>query len=140
MQPDETNIVDGPGLDEQWAKKNWLGKSLADAKGMFSSDSNHCYTEDFMYLSDLAVRYYLPAAIDYARSDQAAHDAVFVGGMAVSLARRLELQSLRPETAALAQEFARVVLSDLGKYDLDRNSPDDEFWIRAIESIVGSEL
>ncbi len=25
VQPDETNIVDGHGLDEKWAKRNWLG-------------------------------------------------------------------------------------------------------------------
>ena len=139
MQPDETNIVNRSGLDEDCAKRNWLGRSLSQAFEMFSSSRNHCYTEDFMYLSDLAVRYYLPPAIDYAASDRSLGDYLFVGGMAVSLAFRLEQHGLSPETVLLARSFAKVVLTDLAKYSLDRNEPESRFWIDAIEYLASEE-
>jgi hypothetical protein len=139
MQPDASNIVDGPGLDEDWAKNNWLGKSLTDAFQMFSSSMNHCYTEDFMYLSDLAVRYYLPAAVEYAASERSVGDYLFIGGMATSLALRIEQGTLQPETIALAREYATAVLANLTKYNLDRTSSSDLWFINAIEYIARNE-
>ncbi len=138
MQPDETNIVDGPGLDEDHAKSNWLGKSLDDAFAMFSADWNHCYTEDFMYLSDVAVRYYLPAAIAYAASDRSIGDYLFMGFMGSALAFRLEEHSLLPETVELARKFAVVVLSSLAKYDLDREEPSLRSWVNQLDYIIGN--
>ena len=79
MMPDETNIVDRSGVDEDSAKKNFLGKTHDDVRSMFRVDNNHCYTEDFTYLSDLAVRYYLPVAVEYASSSDSAGDYLFIG-------------------------------------------------------------
>lgn len=129
MMPDEKNIVDGPGLDEDWAKKNFLGKTIEDASLMFRAGNNHCYTEDFTYLSDLAVRYYLPAVIEYAASDDSRGDYLFIGGIALSLGSR---QNFSNETKNLAQNFARLILADLEKYDLD----DDLFYLEHLEYLA----
>ncbi|MEM6473957.1 MAG: hypothetical protein AAF802_30680 [Planctomycetota bacterium] len=135
MMPDETNIVDHPGLDEDWAKKNFLAKTHDDVRAMFRADKNLCYTEDFTYLSDLAVRYYLPVAIEYASSTDSAGDYLFIGGIATSLACQLEHNRFSDETKRIAQEFAKLVLSDLAKYDFDRH--EDDFWINSLEYICG---
>ena len=88
-----------------------------------------------MYLSDQAVRYYLPIAIEYAASDDSVTDCIFVGGLASSLAFRLEHNEFCDETKLLSETFAKLVLSDLAKYDLDRDRKDDRFWIRSLEDI-----
>lgn len=133
MMPDETNIVDHSSLDGDWAKKNFLGKTHDDVRAMFRADNNHCYTEDFTYLSDLAVGYYLPVAIEYAASNDSAGDDLFIGGIATSLACQLEHNGFSDETKQLSQTFAKLVLSDLAKYDFDRNG--DRFWIDSLEYI-----
>jgi len=118
MIPDESNIVDGEALDEQYAKKNFLGKTLDDAFEMFCEGNNHIYPEDFQYLSDLAVRYYLPAAIKYAESDNSKGEYLFIGWMGSSLAFRLREGTISPETAEIAKRYALTVLECPEKYDL----------------------
>ncbi len=137
MMPDETNITDGPGLDEDWAKKNFLGKTVADARQMFRADDRHSYTEDFTYLSDLAVRYYLPAVLDYVASEDSVDDFQFVGGIALSLSQRLKDKSLAAPTKSLAQEFARLVLSNLEKYDFEPDCELDKWRLGQLEFIAG---
>jgi hypothetical protein len=58
--------------------------------------------------------------------------------MGGSLAFRIEHGELQSETIVLARQFANIILSDLEKYSLERNSPND-VWIDALEYIVSEK-
>ena len=137
MIPDESNIIDchgAPTLDDEYARDHFLGKSLDDAFKMFCQSNNHIYPEDFQSLSDLAVRYYLPAVIKYAESEESKEEYLFIGWMASSLAFRLRKGTISHETAALARCFAVTVLQCPEKYDL-MTEDGDEHETASLESL-----
>lgn len=59
--------------DEESACDHFLGKTLAQAEQMFR-ESGEYYQEDLMWMGPVAFAFYLPAALDYLRSDAAAGD------------------------------------------------------------------
>jgi hypothetical protein len=56
-------------LDEQWAVKDFLGKTAAEAFEMYRKDGGHSYTEDLAYMAVGGLEYYLPPAFFYLQSD-----------------------------------------------------------------------
>ena len=72
MRPPTADELVGPqphGLDEKCALKNFLGKTQEQALEMFTSAA---VTEDFTYMASTGLCYYLPAAVSYLESDEAA--------------------------------------------------------------------
>ncbi len=70
-------------LDGKYAEVHFLGKTPDDAVAMFEEAFEY-YQEDLMNMGTSAFCFYLPAAIEYAESADARHDAL-VAGMMLSL-------------------------------------------------------
>ena len=75
--PNANDINVDNSLDEQWAMKNFLGKTIADAEALFRENDLH-YLDDLNWMGPKAFCYYVPAAISYLMSESAdgASDAV----------------------------------------------------------------
>lgn len=65
---DEINVHDS--LDERSACDSFLGKTLEQAEAMFR-DHSILYQEDLMWMGPTAFCFYLPAFLNYLRSDSA---------------------------------------------------------------------
>jgi hypothetical protein len=81
----DINVYDS--LDERCACEHFLGKSLAEAEALFR-ESPIYYQGDMMWMGAAAFRYYLPAAVQFIRSEAA--DSDFVAHFSGTLEFRLE--------------------------------------------------
>jgi hypothetical protein len=91
--PTASEINPTPGnLDEQCAARNFLGKTLGQAEAMFR-EAALLYQEDLMFMGAPAFRFYVPAAINYIRSDAAAADSDMINCFAGILEFRLEYEA-----------------------------------------------
>ena len=78
--PTANELVEAPphGLDEKWALKNFLGKTQEQTVEMCKGSA---VTEDFTYVASAGLCYYLPAALRYLESEEAAHHWEFAHGL-----------------------------------------------------------
>lgn len=91
MEPDlptaaEINIHDD--FDEQWAVKNFLGRSLEEAQDLFAENFLF-YSEDLMWMGPVAFCYYVRAAIAFLLSPSAKGHADSVGTFCMILEFRI---------------------------------------------------
>jgi hypothetical protein len=76
-------------LDGKVAQDHFLGKSHEEAVALFE-DAFEIYQEDLMCMGPVAFCFYLPAAIQYADSPDAARDAYVAGTMLMVMKHRWE--------------------------------------------------
>ena len=112
---DEINVHDS--LDERSACESFLGKTLEQAEGMFRENSM-LYQEDLMWMGPTAFCFYLPAFLNYLRSDSAV-DAD-LSCLAMILEYRLEndataLIQIAPQVVSIC----RHILDHFGRYAVD---------------------
>lgn len=124
--PSQNQLVDCEGLDEACVIDHFLGKSVEEAYRVFA-DGGGYVASDISYMSQFAVDYYLPAALQYLQSSDSVDDWEFATGVLTSLTcicNRCDLpESLRCTMTSIVEYIA----SNLEKYD-DTN--DD--WIRTL--------
>ena len=116
--PSKDQLIDHDGLDERYVVKNWNGKSLDDAYKMLA-DMPSLYCEDITYMSVLALDYYLPAALSYLQSADAAEDYDCASGVMTSLSSVCRRPDLTPSVVRLVREITNYVATNLSKFDAD---------------------
>jgi len=113
----EINIFDS--LDERSAVKNFLWKSLEEARSLFRDNFLH-YQEDLMWMGPIAFRFYVVAAINYLLSEDATDAADAVSTFCMVLKFRLD-----EETAEIApvgpilRDAIFGILNDFDRYGAD---------------------
>ncbi len=106
-------------LDGKAAQDHFLGKSHDDAVAFFS-DAFEIYQEDLLFMGPLAFCFYLPAAIQYAESPDAANDAYVADTMLTIMKRRWESESKEIQSARDAMlRYCEGVLERLAAIDVD---------------------
>jgi hypothetical protein len=113
---DEINVYDDD-LDGRVACDHFFGKTLEQAEGMFHENSL-CYQEDLMWMGPAAFCFYLPAFLNYLRSDSA--DDADLSCLAMILEYRLEndasaLIPIAPQVVSIC----RHILDHFGRYAVD---------------------
>lgn len=106
MNPPTANELVGPpphGLDEKWALKNFLGKTQEQAAEMCKRSA---VTEDFTYMASAGLCYYLPAALKYLESEEAAHHWEFAHGLMCALSSQVGIIGMRGEPLVLIKQIA----------------------------------
>src|SRR2546425_731365 len=111
--------VDKYGLDEACVLRNFLGKDQAQARAMFRGAQH--LTEDFMWMAEGGLRYYLPPALEYLESDESAGDW-FAHGLLCSLSVQAEW-GLPPDLLDLVRRISEYVDVNRSKFDI---GPDEE--------------
>jgi hypothetical protein len=126
--PDATALVgqlpaglDQYGLDEACVLKNFLGKDQPQARAMFR-DGDYL-TEDFAYMAEEGLRYYLPPALDYLQSDESA-GAWFAHGLLCSLSIQAGY-GLARDLRDLAKQIADYVDANRSKFDLGSDEEEE---------------
>jgi hypothetical protein len=114
---DEINVHGS--LDERWAVKNFLGKSLCDAEALFRENDLH-HLDDLNWMGPKAFCYYVAAAISYLKSESAkgGPDAVnFFHGILENrlLHQRADIVPVIP----ILHEAVRYILDHWDKFDID---------------------
>ena len=66
--------IDENDLDAQWALKQFLGKTFADAEAMFAENALY-YQEDLQSMSAAPLNFYAPALAKYLNSDRSHGDS-----------------------------------------------------------------
>jgi hypothetical protein len=92
-------------LDGRVACKNFLGKSLDEVEVMFRENSIY-YQEGLMWMGPVAFRFYVPALINYIRSEVATGDSDIINCFGGLLEFRLEHQAA--ELLPISEQLASV--------------------------------
>src|ERR1700752_415695 len=122
LNPPTANELVGPppyDLDERWALKNFLGKTQEQAMEMCKSSA---VTEDFTYMAPSGLCYYLPAALRYLESDEAAHHWEFAHGLMCALSSQVDIFGMRGEPLVLIKQIADYCDKHREKFNL---TPED---------------
>ena len=120
---EEINVHDS--LDERWACKNFLGKSLKEAEALFRENSL-TYQEDLMWMGPVAFRYYVQAAIEYVQSPESEGDDCMIDCFAMILEFRLEYE--RQELLPIAPQLVdacQYIIANFKRF----NDADPELYI-----------
>ena len=115
--PTESEINVHDSLDEVTARDHFLNKTIEDATEMFRQNGV-LYQEDLMWMGPTAFCFYLPAFLNYLRSDSA--DDADLGCLAMFLEYRLEndttaLIPIAPQVVSIC----RHILDHFGRYAVD---------------------
>jgi hypothetical protein len=97
--PTRQEICPHDDLDGRVACEHFLGRSLEEAEALFRASSMY-YQEDFMWMGAVAFRFYLPAVVQFVRSEAATDDSDFIAHFAGTLEFRLEHESQELQPAA----------------------------------------
>jgi hypothetical protein len=101
--PTRQEINPHDDLDGRTACEHFLGKTLEEAEALFR-ESPIYYQSDLMWMGAVAFRYYLPAVVQFIRSEAA--DSDFVSHFCGTLEFRLEHESA--ELPPVAEELAAL--------------------------------
>lgn len=117
--PIESQINVFDSLDERWAVKNFLGKSLDEAEALFRENFIH-YQEALMWMGPVAFAFYAKAAMQYLLSAQSTGNSDAASSFGVLIQFRLdhELEALIPVKTDLC-EFIRNLLPEISRFDCD---------------------
>ena len=136
--PSKTDIApSGKNPDELTAAENFLGMSCKQVLyDLCAGDmGGYAHTEDLLWMGEKAFLYYLPAFIDYLRSEFSRGDADTADGFVFNVYHRLTGESsvtlppdLRDQLAACMQH----ILTQPGKWELD-DDVDDTYAKQACE-------
>jgi hypothetical protein len=127
MKPPTANELVGPpphGLDEQWALKNFLGKTQEQAVEMCKSSA---VAEDFTYMASGGLCYYLPATLRYLESDEAEHHWEFAHGLMCALSSQVAIFGMRGEAVVLIKRVAEYCDAHREKFGLGDGDLFDEY-------------
>ena len=123
--PTERDINVYNSLDEIWACKNFLGKTVEEAEVMFR-EHGEAYTEDLMWMGPRAFGYYIRSVINYLTSAHSAGDDFLIDSLASTIEFRLDSdgQGRQLEDTALGsvRELVDYVLENPTKF-LDEDDP-----------------
>src|SRR5688572_12937946 len=102
--------LDPRDLDANYALRQFLGKSHAEAEALFAANSLH-YQEDLHYMPDVPFNFYAPAFASYLRSEESREDSdgasAFMSLVGIALKKRRDLrQEVRDELIATARIVA----------------------------------
>lgn len=117
--PAATDINVYDTLDEQVAVRHFAGKTLAEAEALFQDNALR-YQEDLMFMGPVAFRFYLPAYVNYLRSEASSGDPDAVNCI-VSLVRHrweFEPDELKPVRELLV-DACRTVLAEWDRFGVD---------------------
>ncbi|MFT5322523.1 MAG: S-adenosylmethionine decarboxylase [Planctomycetaceae bacterium] len=116
--PSAEELVGPPPLclDQQWALKDFLGKSVDEAEEMCRN--NPPVTEDFSYMAPAGLVYYLPAALNYLISDESKEDWEFAHGLMCALSIKVEIYGLQGPALTMVSEIAEFCDGQRAKFDL----------------------
>lgn len=120
MEPDlpteaEINIHDS--LDERWAVKNFLGKTLEEAEAQFA-ENFLAYSEDLMCMGPRAFCFYIKAAISYLRSHSSRGDADALNSFCSTVDYRLDYESdALADIVPMMQEAVDALIRDYERFE-----------------------
>lgn len=108
--PTESQISVYDSLDEQWAVKHFLGKSLEEAEALFRQNFLY-YQEALMWMGPVAFAYYVKAAIRYLLGDDSDGDADAANTFHGLIRFRLDLEpeSIRPVRPLLHSALIGII-------------------------------
>jgi hypothetical protein len=92
-------------LDGRVARRNFFGKTLDEAEALFRDNSLY-YQEGLMWMGPAAFRFYVQAAICYAKSEAASGDSAIADCLAGIFEFRLEYESA--ELVPIAGQLADI--------------------------------
>ena len=112
------------GLDEQHVLKNFLGKNQTEA---IEICKNLAVTENFSYMAEAGLTYYLPAAASYLLSPDAKEDWEFSHGLMCSLSCQIQSGSLNGSAIPLIKEIAEYCNRNRDKFEIGDDDLFDEY-------------
>ncbi len=118
--PTASDINVHDSLDERSACKHFLGKNLEQAEELFRRNALY-YQEDLMWMGPVAFRFYVPAFIQYIRSDYSQGDADAINcfhGLIRFWTDHYRFEVM-PVVELLASAFS-YVLSDYEKFNVSK--------------------
>jgi hypothetical protein len=132
MPPPDAAALVGPlsagleyGLDEACVLKNFLGKDQAQARAMFRGAEY--LAEDFMWMAEEGLRYYLPPALEHLQSEESAR-SWFAHSLLCSTSVQAEW-GLPHDLLDLVKRIADYVDANRSKFDL--GSDEEEELLRS---------
>lgn len=121
--PTEADLNVHDSLDERVATEHFLGRTVEDAERMFRDDGA-LYQEDLMWMGPRAFAYYLPAAVRYLTSPDAAGDAFLVSSLHEVIRFRLREGDLGPAHETVL-DLVDHVLADYDKFEVNEEAYGD---------------
>lgn len=115
--PSARDINPHGSLDEVVAADHFLHKSLEEAEMLFREDSA-LYQEDLMWMGPRAFAYYLPAAIQYVKSEAAAGDVEFIAALLAIVRFRQEEEEFSLATRAV-KDLVSYVTRHINRFEID---------------------
>lgn len=113
IDPDDTP-------DGRYAVRHFLGKTVEEAEKLFGNTISLTFTEDLDWMGPVGFRYYVYAAILYARNDRSSGDPDFINGFAGCLQRRLESEPAElVSCASYLRDACAHILHHFDRYDAD---------------------
>jgi hypothetical protein len=95
--------------DAHWLKKNFSGKTRAQAIRMFELRAAANIADDYLWMSHIGLAYYLPAALSYLKSPTSERDDGFLDWITTALSVRCETDDHLPAEI-------RKVIGDIADY------------------------
>jgi hypothetical protein len=103
--------------DASWLKKNFAGKTRAEAVRMFEQRTAANLPGDYLFMSHKGLSYYLPSALVYLESPASKGDGDFLDWITTSLSiRRKHDEFLPAETRQLIRDIASFVKGHQQKF------------------------
>ncbi len=127
LPPDSLALVGPPpiGLDQKCVLKNFLGKNQAQAKAMFRESS--IVADDFAWMTEAGVRYYIIPALEYLESDESSRDWEFANFLLCSLYIQADRADASPEILAMIKRVADYLDANHAKFDIGTDEEEELF-------------
>jgi hypothetical protein len=120
-------------LDARCVVKHFLGKTVDDAYEMFRSGS--CFCEDLMWMEPAGLEYYLRAATKYLQSEDSRGDWEFALFTLGALMIQVTQNQLPLSLVASIRDLVAYVKSNLAKFGVNAEEPNDSLFFEHIEKI-----
>ncbi len=132
--PTRQDLVGEPPytLDEHNVLRNFLGKTREEVRTMFPAASY--LTEDFMWMAEAGLNYFLPSALDYLQSPDSDRDFDFAAGLLCSLAYQIETHRLAHKLVELIKSIAGYVKAHQDKFAINPDVQVVKSYFSKIES------
>jgi hypothetical protein len=103
--------------DASWLKKNFAGKTRAEAIRMFEQRAAANIADDYLWMSHIGLAYYLPAALSYLKSPTSEGDDGFLDWITTALSVRCENDDQLPaEIRQVIRDIADHLKGQLHKF------------------------
>jgi hypothetical protein len=108
--------------DVDYIKGHFAGKTVVEAIRMFEERAEANIAEDFLFMSHMALAYYLPTALAYLTSASSERDGGFLDWITTSLSIRRDTdKSLPPEVRQQIRDVATYLKDHLQKFSCCNN-------------------